>query len=211
LVTNERLDSIARALATTTSRRRSLLGSLGIGLATVVAAFSVQARSAKPTCKPAGAACTMWVPCCTGLICATLNGNPNAGFCEPGVQTVATPQPTRTPRPTKTPKPTGTAKAVRQNVKVKVDCRGGVDKVKVINRNKKEITVTSVDALKVVSVDGTPVAAARSVSVIIPAGKSRVFRFHRPPLVSDGENATVEVVTSVGNFVAKCKDKLTTP
>jgi hypothetical protein len=204
-----RIDRIARALATTTTRRRSLLGSLGIGAATIAAAFGVQARSNVPICKAQGEACTMAIHCCDGLICATLSANPNAGFCEPGTATVvptSTTRPTRIPNPTRPPKPTATPKATKNGVSVRLNCKGSVDRLRVENRNKKDITVQTVDALNVDAVEGTPVFA-RSVNIIVAAGRSRIFPFHRPPLVGDGQRRRVLVVTSVGDFIVECNDR----
>jgi hypothetical protein len=200
---------MTRLLATTSTRRRSLLGSFGIGAATIAAAFSVQARSNVPVCKQQGEACTMAIHCCDGLICATLAANPNAGFCEPGTATVvptSTTRPTRIPKATRTPKATQTPKVTKQGVSVELDCKGRFDKLRVENKNKRDITVQTVDVLNGDEVEGTPVSL-RFLNIIVAAGRTRTIPFHRPPLVDDGKQKRVHVVTSVGDFFLICRDK----
>lgn len=112
-----RFDRLARELARSRWTRRGLVG-LGL-VALAVWRREVVAQS--PICQPQNAFCTMWLRCCTGLICNLPLTNPHLGTCQPGtdtlgtgwaliglpaVPTTAAAQATATPKPTKTPKPT---------------------------------------------------------------------------------------------------------
>ncbi len=98
-----RLDDLAHALATGVSRRRAVLGAVGLGATGVVAAF--RAGTSQVVCKEEGAPCTLWVACCEGLTCVGTAVNPNNGVCVAGLAQPRLPDEDpnspRTPTPTK--------------------------------------------------------------------------------------------------------------
>ncbi len=92
----QRFDQVTHTLAAPATRRRALLGALGLGAAGIAAAFRARGGAVavgQPVCQAEGAACTIWVGCCGDLTCVGTAMNPNNGVCVAGVPTRAAPPP----------------------------------------------------------------------------------------------------------------------
>lgn len=88
---DRRFDDVARAIghsASPTTRRRALLGALGVGAAGFAAIFRAKGGSGaatQPLCANEGEPCTIWGGCCGELTCVGNAVNPNNGVCVAGV------------------------------------------------------------------------------------------------------------------------------
>lgn len=102
-----RFDGLARALASSKTRRGYLAGALAfLGAAALAVRGTTDAALAG--CREEDESCTLNSGCCSGLTCVrTSTFNPNVGVCQTGSD--PDPNPTRSPlRPTATPTPTST-------------------------------------------------------------------------------------------------------
>jgi len=88
----ERFDSFTRAFATTTSRRRVLLGAAGSVAAAALGLRGSRSAGAAPGCRTAGHPCEGNQICCSGLICTS--SGPGAALrctaCPAGTQACGT-------------------------------------------------------------------------------------------------------------------------
>lgn len=128
-----RFDGLARAFASSKTRRGYLVGALAfLGAAALAVRGTTEAVQA--ACREEDESCTLNSGCCSGLTCVrTSLFNPNVGVCQSGgdpdpnptrspLRPTATPTKTPTPRPTSTPTPQP-GSVFRVPMTVTVDCR----------------------------------------------------------------------------------------
>lgn len=129
-----RFDGLARALASSKTRRGYILATLGFLGASALAVRGTTEAS-HGGCREKGQSCSLASSCCSGSVCVrTSLFNPNVGVCEadstatstptsiPGTRT-PTPRPTNTPSPTPSPTPTPRpGEVLRVPLTVRLDC-----------------------------------------------------------------------------------------
>jgi hypothetical protein len=105
-----RFDGLARALASSKTRRGYLVATLGF-LGAAALAVRGTTESSLAACRGEGKSCALNSGCCSGLTCVRTSAlNPNVGVCQRGGAVTPTRSPsfrtpTPTPRPTSTPTP----------------------------------------------------------------------------------------------------------
>lgn len=112
---NGRFDGLARALASSRTRRGYVAAVLGfLGVSAIAVRGTTDTTDAAQTCRGEGEPCAIMSFCCSGFTCVRTSPiNPNVGVCRRGSVTptpssrtpTATPRPTGTPSPSPTPRP----------------------------------------------------------------------------------------------------------
>lgn len=130
---DSRFDGLARALASSRTRRGYLAAAIGFLGASALAVRGTTDAS-QVGCRGEGESCALNSACCLGQTCVRLSAfNPNVGVCQPGSvdptrsPLTPTPRPTSTPTSTPGPSPTPTAtprpgEVVRVPMTVSLDC-----------------------------------------------------------------------------------------
>lgn len=125
-----RFDGLARALASSKTRRGYLVGALAFLSASALAVRGTT-EMAQAACREEDEPCALNSGCCSGLTCVRTSAfNPNVGYCQTGSDPDPNPtrspgQPTATPTRTPTPSPTPTPSAgriLRVPMTVTVNC-----------------------------------------------------------------------------------------
>ena len=151
---NGRFDGLARALASSRTRRGYVAAALGfLG----VSAVAVRGTSnAAQFCRGEGEPCALMSFCCSGYTCVRTSPiNPNVGVCRRGSVTPTPSSRTPTPRPTTTPSPSPTptprpGTVIEIPMTVRVDCNADPNTPQSITfqghfsrRNRLDINVVS--------------------------------------------------------------------
>jgi hypothetical protein len=106
-VDNGRFDGLARALASSRTRRGYIAAALGfLGVSALAVRGTTDVTDAAQFCRGEEEPCALTSYCCSGFTCVrTSRFNPNVGVCRRGSVTPTPSSRTPTPRPTGTPSP----------------------------------------------------------------------------------------------------------